>query len=79
MHFYKEACTHVCAYAVFSGSSLGLEGTLGNTGIQICSLPVQFSQFKHHQPAFAQLASKSIAAPESPVILAQGMPLIPVL
>ena len=30
MHFYKEACTHVCAYAVFSGSSLGLEGTLGN-------------------------------------------------
>ena len=28
--FYKEACTHVCAYAVFSGSILGLEGTLGD-------------------------------------------------
>lgn len=30
MRFHKEARTRVCAYAVFSGSSLGLEGTLGN-------------------------------------------------
>lgn len=41
-------------------ASWGWKGPSEITGIQICSLPVQFSQFKHNQPAFARWPSKAL-------------------